>query len=153
MFKKTAVITGIVCSALFVLAQGDARFEQEAIAKVKNTPVSQLQPGMPKVALEYYLQTQSGKDAKIKWETNDCGESTGDPADRNIADPPTCVEADITNAHGDTAFLFIAIGTAKTGIKGKPKVFSISFKDAQGKTQELRRIGQIPLAFAEASGS
>ncbi len=153
MFKKAAIVLAVVCLGMFAAAQSDPKLEQAAIAKVKNTLVSQLQPGMPKVGLEYYLQTQSANDAKIKWEMNDCGEQTGDPADRNIADPPTCVEADVTNAHGDMAVLFVAVGTAKTGIKGKPKVFSISFKDAKGRTKELQRIGQIPLEFANASGS
>ncbi len=153
MCKKVAIVLAGFCLGMFATAQVDSKLEQAAIAKVKSTLVSQLHPGMPKVTLEYYLQTQSGKDAKIKWEMNDCGEATGDPADRNIADPPTCVEADVTNAHGDTAVLFVAVGSVKTGVKGKPKVFSISFKDAQGNTKELRRIGQIPLEFENASGS
>ncbi len=145
--------TIVLCAALAASAYTDPKADEATIAKVKNTPVSQLQPGMQKVSLEYYLQTQSGAGATIKWEVNDCGEQTGDPADRNIADPPICVEADVTNQRGATAYLFIAIGTAKTGVKGKPKVFSISFKDSKGNTKELRRIGQIPLEFGNDSGS
>lgn len=151
--RKPIIIIVAISIAVTVFAQTGSKSEQQAIAKIKATSVSELQPGMPKVELERYLLTQSGKDVKIKWEVNDCGEQTGDPADRNITDPPICVEADVTNAHGDTAYLFIAVGSAKIGIKGKPKVFSISFKNANGKTKELRRIGQIPLEFINASGS
>jgi hypothetical protein len=131
----------------------DTKLEQGAIARVKATLVSQLQPGTPKVTLEYYLQTQTGGGAKIKWEMNDCGEQTGDPADRNMTDPPICVEADVEPARGGVLTLFIAVGSDKTGIKGKPTVFYISFKDAQGTTMELRRLSQIPLELQNAPGS
>lgn len=145
--------TVVLVAALAATAQTDPKADDAAIARVKNTMVSQLQPGMQKVTLEQYLQTQSGGGSTIKWEVNDCGEQTGDPANRDITNPPICVEADVTNTRGATATLFIAVGTAKTGTKGKPKVFSISFKDAKGRIKELRRIGQIPLEFGNDSGS
>ncbi len=143
----------IVFDALTAAAQTDPKADDAVIARVKNTMVSQLQPGMQKVTLEYYLQTQSGAGATIKWEVNDCGDQTGDPANRDITDPPICVEADVTNQRGATAYLFIAVGSAKTGVKGKPRLFSISFKDSKGNMKELRRIGQIPLEFGNDSGS
>ncbi len=156
MLRLTTTLMVILCTAT-VLAHAqtspDSKLEQAAITRAKATLVSQLQPGAPKVTLEYYLQTQTGGGAKIKWEMNDCGEQTGDPADRNIVDPPTCVEADVEPARGGKLTVFIAVGSAKTGIKGKPKVFYISFKDAKGTVKELRRLSQIPLEMQNAPGS
>jgi hypothetical protein len=156
MLRRTTLLLLIVCAAaaLAVAQIGpDSKLEQAAIARAKATLVSQLQPGTPKVTLEYYLQTQTGGGAKIKWEMNDCGEQTGDRADRNIVDPPTCVEADVEPARGGKLTVFIAVGSVKTGIKGKPNVFYISFKDAQGIVKELRRLSQIPLEMQNAPGS
>ncbi len=156
MIKKFTIQFVILCAAVAMSQtspQKPAFNSQEAIARVKNTMVSQLQPGMQKVTLEYYLKTQSGTGARITWEVNDCGEQTGDPANRDVNDPPICVEADVTNEHGETATLFVAVGTVKTGIKGNPKVFFISFKHSSGEVKELRRIGQIPLEFSNESGS
>lgn len=149
---SSAVIVAVALSSLCAQDGANAKRDAAAITRVKNMLVSDLQPGNPKVALEYFLQTQAGRDAKISWEVNDCGEQTGDPVYRHT-DPPICVEADVEPARGGSLVLMIAVGTSKTGIKGKPTVFSISFKDAQGTMKELRRLSQIPLELQNSSGS
>lgn len=65
-------------------------YEKKAIAQVKATPASKIDPNLPVLPYEQWVRNLAGKDAKIQWELNDCGEGTGGPADRD-RDMPLCV--------------------------------------------------------------
>lgn len=89
-----------------------ASYEKIAIKKVKTTLTSEIEKGRPAIPFEVWLQNLAGKDAKMKWELNDCGEGTGGPADRE-RDMPLCVgvRADLPDGRYLDAELGVASGS------------------------------------------
>lgn len=67
-----------------------ASYEKKAIAQVKATLASKIDTSLPEQPYEKWVQNLAGKDAKIEWELNDCGEGSGGPADEE-RDMPLCV--------------------------------------------------------------
>lgn len=140
---------GIILSLCFSLltlalwAQGPtiSKAEQAAIQRAKTTLVSSLDNSLPKVTLEFFLNYESGG-ADIRWEVNDCGEQTGNPADRG-SDSPMCVEADFAKDQ-TTVTVSVSVGTFKKGVSGAPALFYISVQDSSGKSRSLRRLGELP---------
>lgn len=67
-------------------------FERKMIAMVKAMPVSGIESGKSGQSFGEWFGNLAGKDAKLSWELNDCGEGTGGPADQE-RDMPLCVGA------------------------------------------------------------
>lgn len=99
--------------------------ESAAIDKVRNLPVSKLDPKAPTQRLESWVRMILGKDASLRWEVNDCGEQTGDPATSKGTDLPICVELDgLSPAHGNAKLVVsIAVGSIQKGFAGKPTLW------------------------------
>lgn len=114
---------------------------QEAIRRAKSTPVSSLDNSLPKVSLEFFLNYESGG-ADIRWEVNDCGEQTGNPARDRGADTPMCVEADFTKDQTDVAVM-VSVGTFQKGPSGKPTLFGVRVQGPGGRAHSLR-LGDLP---------
>jgi hypothetical protein len=75
-------------------------------------------------ALDTWLVRVVGSRGSIRWEVNDCGEQTGNPANTPV-DFPICAEAVIALSDGREAGLSIAVGTAQKGVSGQPTVWSM----------------------------
>jgi len=145
------IIVSLVASSAMAQSADQSPLAQKAISRAKHVFVSQLEPGMPKVTLEHYLQTEAGTGAQITWEMNDCGEQTGNPADQP-GDVPTCAEGDVRLPDGETLRVMIAVGSVKNGIKGKPKLFDISIS-RNGSVKALSRLSQIAIELHRKAGS
>ena len=89
-FVRTAACLGLLIA---MAATGQTPRDRKAIAYTKALLVSQLDPKLPAITFERWLTNQSGEDAQISWEVNDCGEQTGAADDRD-SDFPLCVEAE-----------------------------------------------------------
>jgi hypothetical protein len=145
----TGMIGGVLLLAGMTHGQtaGPTRVERKAIAHAKRTLVSEIEPGMPTFTLEYFLRSEAGPDAAINWEANDCGEQTGNPeVDRN-RDIPVCAQADVTLPDGRVLTVMIAVGSVKTGIRGKPALFSASITNGAvpgASTKPIARLSRIP---------
>ena len=74
--------------------------QKAAIQRAKNLIVSSFDRSLPNVSLEFFLKYEAGG-APIKWEVNDCGEQTGNPATDRGHDSPMCVEADFDSKDCD----------------------------------------------------
>ena len=85
-------------------------FKKMAIAEVKTTLVSKIEAGKPAQPFEVWVQNLAGKDAKLEWGLDDCGESTGGPADRE-RDMPLCVS--VKAQLPDGRWLYVSLGVAK----------------------------------------
>lgn len=92
-----------------VLSDDYSSFEELAIAKVKLTPTSEIESGMPKLAFDAWLKKLAGNNTEWDWELNDCGEGTGGPADQD-RDMPLCVGANTKLPDG--RYLGVEIGVA-----------------------------------------
>lgn len=109
---------------MIVALAADARAATEAefLAAAKRIPVHRLDPRLPEIGLERWLLRTTGTRGAIVWETNDCGEACGCPADSG-RDLPVCVEARAVLPDSSTALIQIAMGTLSKGIWGEPGLF------------------------------
>ena len=67
----------------------------------------------------------------ITWESNDCGEQTGNPA-TTPHDFPICAEAQFKTCAGLAASISVAVGTFRRGIRSHPSLFWAQVEDAAG---------------------
>ena len=95
--------------------------EAEYVAAGKRVSVRRLDPALRNIPLERWLKRVLGRTAQLAWETNDCGEATGSPADSS-RDLPVCVEA--TGRVRDlTVSVSVALGSLEKGISGEPELW------------------------------
>jgi len=100
-----------------------------------------LDNGLPKVSLEFFLNYESGG-ADIRWEVNDCGEQTGNPATDRGSDSPMCVKADFAKDQTDVTVM-VLVGTFQKGPSGKPTLFGVSVHGPSGRVHSLG-LGDLP---------
>lgn len=86
-----ATIAGLALA--FTLGSGVAKADETdpRIEALRHTPAALLDPALPPILFGEWLPRELPKGAAIQWETNDCGEQTGDPALDAGRDFPTCV--------------------------------------------------------------
>lgn len=123
------------------------KHQTEVINYAKKYLVSNIEPNVPPMGFEKWFQETVGKEAKVEWEINDCGEQTGTSADKG-RDFPMCVSADTVKA----GFIYISVniqfGTFNRGItKMKPVVRSITAGDEIG-GEWLDNLSDLPKILA-----
>ena len=74
------------------------------------------------MSLERWLRKLSARKTAIQWESNDCGEATGTPADTS-RDVTVCAQANAAAVNGGVMSVSIALGTLNRGISGEPALF------------------------------
>jgi len=124
--------------------------QTETINFAKKYLVSNIEPDLPPQSFADWFQETVGKEAKIDWDINDCGEQTGTSEDRG-RDFSMCVKASAAIGSDVSASVNVQFGTFKRGImKDKPVVrfISISREDDFGiqpeKMSDLsKRLGEL----------
>ena len=116
--------------------------EKAAIERAKATLVSSLDRSLPKITLEYFLKYESSG-APIRWEVNDCGEQTGDPASDRNRDFPICVEADF-KVQNRTVSVVVAVGSIAKGVTRSPELFGVTIADPGGLVHSIKELGRLP---------
>ncbi len=147
--RMEKVLAGILAVAAAVApvcamsSPGDhAEREAQAIAAAERADVHELDAALPRQPLETWLAGVVGARGAIRWEMNDCGEQTGNPAN-TPADFPICAEAMIVLPDGQAAGLSLAVGTAQKGVFGQPAVWFM-FVTAKGRpSQSPRRLEEF----------
>ncbi len=120
--------------------------EARVLTVVKGTPAKELDSALPKARFERWLLDVAGKDAELRWELNDCGEQTGDPAVDSQRDLPICAGV-YGQLEGSRAFqILLAIGTQKKGIGGKPRIRSIIAQTGR-RMVDLKYLRDLPKAL------
>jgi hypothetical protein len=126
------ILFGALCSAQVANA-----LERRVIAAAKRVDVKKLDPQLPHVRFDTWLQKQIGS-APIAWESNDCGEQDGVTA---RADFPLCGEASATLADGRKLTVQIAVGTFRKGVQGAPALWFLALQDkSSSRLSDLPRL-------------
>jgi hypothetical protein len=121
-------------TASFAAAQAN---DAAAIERAKSAVVYSFDKALPKTSLESFL-TQAAPGAKVKWESNDCGEQSGDPEIDSQRDIPICAQASITASNGRTAVVMVAVGSLKKGVSGRPELFDVSVTSEDGLSETIQ---------------
>lgn len=124
--------------------------QERILVVVKGTPAKELDAALPKMRFERWLLDVVGKGVELRWELNDCGEQTGDPAVDSQRDLPVCagVEAQLDQGRGFQ--ILLVLGSEKKGIGGKPKLHSVIVQ-ANRRMWEVKRLRDLPKALEPAS--
>ena len=116
------VLTALALVVQLPTGSGDA-----AIDAAKQAVVGEIEPGMPDLTLEAWLESLSREDSDILWNVNDCGEQTGDAARNQDRQFPVCVEGQATLDGGQTLTVSLVVGTFGGGIgDGIPSLWTVS---------------------------
>jgi hypothetical protein len=115
----------IVAAAAVRAAQDDALkgmlTADALVERAREIDVRSLEAALPSLSLEGWLGEIAGE-RSVRWEVNDCGEQTGDPALDRERLFPACVEATIALAPGRSASVSIIAGSWRDGriVPGRP---------------------------------
>lgn len=114
----------------------------EAVESVKHLAVSHLDASLPPVKFEAWFGMVVGRQAKIQWELNDCGEQTGDPKTDGLRDMPMCVGVNADLPDGRKVGVLIHVGTNQKGLSGSPSVFD-AYVEASGKRRPTKHLHDL----------
>jgi hypothetical protein len=124
------------------IAGEETRFEKRAVAAARSVPVSELDPKLPKIAFDRWLARTAGAGASIDWETNDCGEQTGNPRVDGGRDFPICVEATATLPDHRVVTVAMHVGTVRKGIVRPIAIRYITLRTAAG-VENIRYLREL----------
>lgn len=153
--RKLKSHVGVAAVLLFALL-GNPRvaiaqkpnLEQRAIDTAKHVSAKSLDPQLPDQPFENWFQAVVGAGANVTWESNDCGEQTGDPK-TTPKDPPVCAQASALLDSGENVTVMIAVGSVKRGIAGNPSVFYAGVSTGEGVSKEVRALHELPAAMKD----
>jgi hypothetical protein len=123
--------------------------EQRVVATVKNLSARSFDPELPDQPFAEWFQSVVGKQTKVEWESNDCGEQTGDPK-TTPEDFPICGQASAKLPGARAATVMIAVGTHKKGITGAPSVFFVGV-DIEATFETVNSLHELPSAIANST--
>lgn len=139
-----------LCAAMFIItafdvfeAQTNRRLDAAAVKYAKSYRVSMIEKGFPPKPFAVWFQELVGAKTPVSWETNDCGEQTGDAESDKARDFPMCVNA----IAEQSAYCFVSVniqyGTFKRGItRGKPVIRYISV-GPQGEGEYIESLADL----------
>jgi hypothetical protein len=139
-----------VCGLAVAFAQDHAysELDRKAIQRGRKVQVSQLDPKLPAMTLERFVQAQAGRGSRITWEANDCGEQTGSPADAD-RDFPLCAEANALLEDGRTIVVRVGVGTFKKGVFGPADLWWVAVNPPDSfDGAPLKRLSDLPSELA-----
>lgn len=123
----------------FVLAQDEVR-DKKAIAKIKNISSRRLDRKLPIKTFSSWLAKNVGSRKTTEWELHDCGEQDG--SGRQV-DFPICVGTTVRTTDRIVVNIYIAVGTHKHGVFGKPVVWGIWIETIDGRKFEFNELSEI----------
>jgi hypothetical protein len=88
---------------------------KRAVEATQGSSVHAIDTTLADARFDEWFRKAVGPDAKISWELNDCGESSGSPAD-SARDLPACVEVSADWGDGRTAAVSLLVGSERSGI-------------------------------------
>jgi hypothetical protein len=131
----------LLCWLLLSACSGAQAPAQEPVSldRARKSMVSALDPGLPQVSLEFFLNYESGG-ALVGWQRVDCPNGTV----MQHASRPTCVEADFRRADGASVALVVSVpapGAQKTAVRFEHA--TITFWG--GLSRSVKRLGDLPM--------
>jgi hypothetical protein len=147
------VVVGALAAAGIAQDQAYSALDRKAIQRGRKVLVSQLDPKLPPVTLESFVQAQAGRGSRITWEANDCGEQTGSPADAG-RDFPLCAEANALLEDGRTIVVRVGVGTLKKGVFGAADLWWVAVNPLDSfDGAPLKRLSDLPAELAKTKTS
>jgi hypothetical protein len=138
---RFSIVAALIGAAVILTAQSAT--DAKAISAAKNAIARDFHPALPRESIEAWLASLLGADRAIKWEVNDCGEQSGDPAVDRGRDFPMCVEARAPLSGARTLSLSFMVGTMKKGVTGPP-VYRFGFLIGPGdRLQDVGTLDQV----------
>jgi hypothetical protein len=116
--------------------------EAQVIAAARRADMHVLDATFHSQSLDTWLARVIDSRGSIRWEMNDCGEQTGNPANTPV-DFPICAEAIIELSDGRAAGLSLAVGTAQKGVFGQPAVWYMYVRGRDKSIRHPRQLGDF----------
>jgi hypothetical protein len=123
-----------------VTPQGD---DSPAIRHARQAPVREIDPALPRISFDEWLHGVVGRDAVITWETNDCGEQTGNPTLDRGRDFPVCAEARSDLGARGVLRVSLIVGSVAKGVSGIPGFYMATLDGPGGPPHHLRTLPQV----------
>lgn len=144
MRGRIASLTFVLFSCSLWAQQPLTNKEEEAsIERVKTLQASSLDPDLPKVPLEFFLEYE-GEGAPIKWGMSNCDQFRRNPATDPKREPTVCVKAEIDLKDNRSVTVIVSFGTPKPRPGSVPTVLSVTVTD-QGGIHDVRRLSDLPM--------
>lgn len=130
-------------------AASQPTLEQRVVSTVQKLSAKSLDAELPDQPFAEWFQAVVGKEVKVAWESNDCGEQTGDPK-TTPADPPICGQASAKLPGARTVTVMVAVGSYKKGITGTPGVFFAGV-DKENTFEPVNNLHDLPGALTHGA--
>jgi TonB family protein len=137
----------VCCLSGSSLSQTPGLAEKQAVTKVQEISVSELDAELPARPFGEWFRQVVGPQAGVNWQINECGEQ---PAlllaqGREL---PACAEVNGLLPDGRKAVVMIEVGTFKKGIAGPPRFFHAAIEH-QGDLIAVRRLRDLDQSLRE----
>jgi TonB family protein len=120
--------------------QGPA-FENQAISRVQQLNVSQLDSGLRERPFSSWFQQVVGPRAGMSWQLTDCGEQTA--SSESEGGVQACVETSALLPDDRKVVVLTWVGDFKRGLFGKPRI-QFAIVENKGEIFEAARLGDLP---------
>ena len=144
--KTLLFAISLAATSICIHAQTNAAKERDAklVSQVKQLPVSELDPLLPVLPFEKWLNIEAGSDAKIRWRVSDCAEESQTALEKR--DRPLCVEVEANMKDGRVLSVLIEVGTIHKPSSTQARLFA-SQLITPGETISIPRLSDLPLAL------
>jgi hypothetical protein len=139
---RTITLVSIVLAVALTASAQVKSSEDRAIDYVKQLSVTRLDSTLRRARFVDWLTKLAGPSAILKWEVNDCGEQTGNPAVDTLRDIPTCVGVTVDFADHRKIEISIAVGSALKGLYGPPELYDVIL-EASGTVKSFRSLHSL----------
>jgi TonB family protein len=134
-------IITITIGLLFGSPPQSPAFEKQAISRVQQLNVSQLDSSLRERSLSSWLQQVVGPRAGMSWQLTDCGEQAASPG--SAAEVQACVEMSALLPDDRKVVVLTWVGDFKRGLFGRPKI-QFAIVEERGEIFEASRLGDLP---------
>jgi TonB family protein len=134
-------IITITIGLLFGSSPQSPAFENQAISRVQQLNVSQLDASLRERSLSSWLQQVVGPRAGMSWQLTDCGEQAASPGSQ--AEVQACVEMSALLPDDRKVVILTWVGDFKRGLFGTPKI-QFAIVENKGEIFEASRLGDLP---------
>ncbi len=116
--------------------------ESQAINRVQQLPVSQLDPALPGRPFAVWLNQVVGSQAGITWQLTECGEQ-GEGVSGEPRDIRACVEMTALLPNDRKVMIMTLVGTFNQGLNMRPRLHLAVVED-KGELYDLARLSDLP---------
>jgi TonB family protein len=136
------LVKAVTISLLIGYSFQNPILENQAISRVQQISVAQLDAGLPDRPFVSWINQIVGPRAGVNWQLTDCGEQTNTSADSE-RDLQACVDMTALLPDDRKIVIMTWVGSFKQGIYGKPKI-QFAVIESKGEFFEVPRLRELP---------